>query len=88
MKSLTNVLISLALVFSAHQVIAQDTGTRNELQEVTAKPSVEESRYGYVAPNEAVNHTASGCWSDYLRDLYQQDAEAYRADMFATRIEE
>jgi len=89
MKNLTNVLLGLVLVLGANQLLAQDAGSgvepQKELAEVAAARPGENAHYSYVAPNEMDSNTTSGCWSDYLRQLYQEDAATYTADLLATR---
>lgn len=85
MKNLTNLFFSLALALITNQVLAQDTQPENEPAELSPEHSVEDARYGYRAPNESVNSSASGCWSDYLRQLYLEDADNSGTDLLATR---
>lgn len=86
MKTLINVFITLAFAFSANQLLAQDSESQETAMDKSV--AVQNSPVGYAAPNETINNTTSGCWSDYLREFYKQESIDYSADLFATRDDE
>jgi hypothetical protein len=85
--SITTLLVGLTLAFGANQAFAQNEESKVVLQEVSAKTSssIQDSQFDNTAPNEGISNAPTGCWSDYLRQLYQQDSNDFSGELFATR---
>ena len=85
MKNLTNIFLSLVLTFGASQAFGQNVESEKKFQNEVAENLSSDASYGYDNPLKESVNSASGCWSDYLRQLYQEDASTYSPDLLATR---
>ncbi len=83
MKNLTNIFLSFVLTFAAIQALGQDAESNKEFQNELTENLSADTSYGYDNPLKESGNSASGCWSDYLRQLYLEDAASYGADLLA-----